>query len=183
MSWRDNSILQMLSGMPAHLCYQLVNVARDYLQTKLMRYLSAKPLFRDPKTNTSRKVLLNVIDKTYIHPSRPLEGVYILTLLQSIGIVVVLGLSPLPAFNPTDPSPGPSNSLPPLHLLLCPVLRPISSRTPSAFRSHLLPGHPFLDGLTGLKLLLSLLLCPAVYLRYPAILLFSPPSTPSPAPR
>lgn len=65
-SWQNDSILHMLSGMPAHLCYQLVNVGRDYLQEKFLRYLCDGPLFRDPKTHKPRKLLLIFVDRWYI---------------------------------------------------------------------------------------------------------------------
>lgn len=65
MSWRNNSILQMLSGMPAHLCYQLVNVGRDSLRERALHYLSTKALFRNPKTGEPREYLLCLIDRWY----------------------------------------------------------------------------------------------------------------------
>ncbi|KAG0131252.1 hypothetical protein HOY82DRAFT_339339 [Tuber indicum] len=63
LTFRNNGILEMLSGMPAHMCYQLVNVGRDYVQGRFLRYLSTKPLFRDPKTNKPRKKLLYTVDR------------------------------------------------------------------------------------------------------------------------
>ncbi|KAH8149645.1 uncharacterized protein LAJ45_06276 [Morchella importuna] len=65
MSWRSNNIFQMLSGMPAHLCYQLVNVGRDYLQARFLRWLSRKPLFINKKTGKPRRFVLNSLDKIF----------------------------------------------------------------------------------------------------------------------
>ncbi|RPA91966.1 hypothetical protein L873DRAFT_1780128 [Choiromyces venosus 120613-1] len=65
LTCRSNGILDLLSGMPAHLCYQLVNVVRDHIQAKLIRHLSTKPLFRDPKTNKPRKKLLYAVNRCF----------------------------------------------------------------------------------------------------------------------
>lgn len=82
IAWHNNNIFQMLSGMPAHLCYQLVNVGRDYLQARFLRWLSNKSLFKDPKTKKPRRLVLNSLDKLYVFLFGYLFLVYRITLTR-----------------------------------------------------------------------------------------------------
>ncbi|KAF8247599.1 hypothetical protein K440DRAFT_628487 [Wilcoxina mikolae CBS 423.85] len=64
LAWTMNTWGALFSGMPAHLCYQIVNLTKDYMQAKFMTWLQRKPLFTDSRTGQpKRDFWLHTADK------------------------------------------------------------------------------------------------------------------------
>ncbi|KAA8901858.1 hypothetical protein FN846DRAFT_104242 [Sphaerosporella brunnea] len=64
VAWHHSSWAALFAGMPVHLVYQLSVLAKEYLQTKLMRRLASSPIFFDKKSQKFRRVeLLCGIDR------------------------------------------------------------------------------------------------------------------------
>jgi hypothetical protein len=66
LAWGRSTWGELFCGMPAHIYYQVVNLARDYGQARIWHVLQNKPFFKDPATGQpKRQTLLRFIDKWY----------------------------------------------------------------------------------------------------------------------
>jgi len=64
LAWRGSTWGELFCGMPAHIYYQVVNLARDYGQARIWHVLQNKPFFKDSATGRpKRQTLLRFIDK------------------------------------------------------------------------------------------------------------------------
>ncbi|CCX33589.1 Similar to hypothetical protein AOL_s00076g151 [Arthrobotrys oligospora ATCC 24927]; acc. no. EGX50387 [Pyronema omphalodes CBS 100304] len=58
LAWQRNTLGGLFSGMPAHLCYQMLNLTEDYCHATFLNWLELEPLFLDPVANKHKNGLL-----------------------------------------------------------------------------------------------------------------------------